>query len=179
MRDLWSDRPNRSHNVSQKFRRIRRLSEVCLFFGNQPAPYKGLSKCRKSLENVSQGLGTRDPKTSPSPKTVQKHSRDTSGDSPETSRRLSPRPFGDFWDAGVGAFVGHFRDFFRQRERETPGFPTFSIHFALFFSVFCFPSFLGNVSETPPYRSRRKYGSTPPICTTIRPPFVRQCFPGF
>ena len=37
------------------------------------------------------------------------------------------------------------------------------------------PRFVGNVSETP----WRKYGSTPPICTAVRPPFVRQYFPGF
>ena len=29
MRALWSDRPNCSHNVSQKVKRIRRFSEVC------------------------------------------------------------------------------------------------------------------------------------------------------
>ena len=28
MRALWSDRPNCSHNVSQKVKRIRRFSEV-------------------------------------------------------------------------------------------------------------------------------------------------------
>ena len=29
MRTLWSDRPNCSHNVSQKVKRIRRFSEKC------------------------------------------------------------------------------------------------------------------------------------------------------
>ena len=30
-----------------------------------------------------------------------------------------------------------------------------------------------------PYNLSRKYGSTPPICTAARPPFVSPCFPGF
>ena len=64
--------------------------------GNQPAPYRGLSgppgpKCRKSLENLSQGLRPGTPKKSPkSPEKVQKHSPDTFG-------RLSPGLFGDFF----------------------------------------------------------------------------------
>ena len=39
---------------------------------------------------------------------------------------------------------------------------------------------LGNVSETPtPTTCLKKYGSTPPICTAVRPPFVSPYFPGF
>ena len=30
MRTLWSDTQNCSHNVCQKFRRIRRVSEICV-----------------------------------------------------------------------------------------------------------------------------------------------------
>ena len=30
-----------------------------------------------------------------------------------------------------------------------------------------------------PYNLSKKYGSTPPICTAVRPPFVSPCFPGF
>ena len=33
MRALWSDRPNCSHNVSQKVKRIKRLSESWLLWG--------------------------------------------------------------------------------------------------------------------------------------------------
>ena len=74
----------------------------CPSIGNQPAPYRGLlgppgPKCRKSLENVSQGLRPRDPKKS------QKKSRGQSGKSPESLRKVSgecfwsvPGLFGDF-----------------------------------------------------------------------------------
>ena len=30
-----------------------------------------------------------------------------------------------------------------------------------------------------PYNLSKKYGSTPPICTAVRPPFVLPYFPGF
>ena len=30
-----------------------------------------------------------------------------------------------------------------------------------------------------PYNLSKKYGSTPPICTAVRPPFVSPYFPGF
>ena len=30
-----------------------------------------------------------------------------------------------------------------------------------------------------PYNLAKKYGSTPPICTAVRPPFVSPYFPGF
>ena len=39
---------------------------------------------------------------------------------------------------------------------------------------------LGNVLGNPnPYNLSKKYGSTPPICTAVRPPFVSPYFPGF
>ena len=37
MRALWPDRPNCSHNVSQKLKRIRRLSEVILNEEEKPS----------------------------------------------------------------------------------------------------------------------------------------------
>ena len=40
MRALWSDRPNCSHNVSQKVKRIRRLSELWTIFHQIP-PLRG------------------------------------------------------------------------------------------------------------------------------------------
>ena len=50
MRALWSDRPNCSHNVSQKVKRIRHFSDCCFFF---QCPF-GLS-C--GLGVVGDGLG--------------------------------------------------------------------------------------------------------------------------
>ena len=42
MRALWSDRPNCSHNVSQKVKRIRHLSEVRRFFARSETAYPRL-----------------------------------------------------------------------------------------------------------------------------------------
>ena len=40
--------------------------------------------------------------------------------------------------------------------------------------------FLGQCFGNPnPYNLSKKYGSTPPICTAVRPPFVSPYFPGF
>ena len=94
-------------------------------FGNQPAPYRGLSgppgpKCRKSLENVSRDLRPWDPTKSPkspgdSPKTLSRHFT-------ETLRRLPglcPGLFGVMGPEGTGDIFEIFLAFWAQRARET------------------------------------------------------------
>ena len=45
MRALWSERPNCSHNVSQKVKRIRCFSDNFYIFGN-PGPLQISSVCQ-------------------------------------------------------------------------------------------------------------------------------------
>ena len=49
-------------------------------------------------------------------------------------------------------------------------------YFYVFFGSFLIGQCFGNPN---PYNLSKKYGSTPPICTAVRPPFVSLCFPGF
>ena len=52
MRALWSDRPNCSHNVSQKVKRIKRFSDQTPIFAALQVP-KGLSRTDFSTESDS------------------------------------------------------------------------------------------------------------------------------
>ena len=59
MRALWSDRPNCSHNVSQKVKRIRRFSDLwpweTLRLGDSLGSLRRVSgKCLKSVFGVFQ-----------------------------------------------------------------------------------------------------------------------------
>ena len=49
MRALWLDRQNCSHNVSQKVKRIRRLSDFWLFFGQKSSHHVMDASCWKKI----------------------------------------------------------------------------------------------------------------------------------
>ena len=89
--------------------------------GNQPAPYRGLSgplspKCRKSLENVCQGLRPWGPQKSPKVWDSQKNTLQTLfGDSPETSQTVPET----FVAGGPGDIFEIFSAFRARRARET------------------------------------------------------------
>ena len=59
MRALWSDRQNRSHNVSQKVKRVRRFSERRVRFGVRPLGAAGSGR----FSNGRRGPLTEDPST--------------------------------------------------------------------------------------------------------------------
>ena len=105
------------------------LRDVHFMLGNQPAPYRGLSrppgpKCRKSLENVSRGLRPRGPPKSlqNSPGTLQKKHSPLSGDSPETCRTVPEtflRLFGGPGPEAPRDIFETFSAFRARRARET------------------------------------------------------------
>ena len=94
-------------------------------FGNQPAPYRGLSgppgpKSQSRLENVSRGLRPRDPQKS----------QKSLGDRPGSLRRvsgkclesvfgLSPGLLETFWAPAPGDIFETFLGFRARRARET------------------------------------------------------------
>ena len=74
MRALWSDRPNCSHNVSQKVKRIRRLSEFQhgekIRYGRSKTLRRGLrNACFFEVEEAgkrsTESVGEREPRTIP------------------------------------------------------------------------------------------------------------------
>ena len=70
MRALWSDRPNCSHNVSQKVKRIRRLSDFQGGSGTEPEPETGtVGTVFPETESGTGTAGTvfQEPKPEPEP----------------------------------------------------------------------------------------------------------------
>ena len=99
---------SRGFHVSGKLKKNYSYSTQ---FGNQPAPYRGLSgppgpKCQKSLENVSGTV------------------REVSGESRESVWRVFLEYSGTFWrlfgGPGAGGPGRHFRDFFGISGPEGP-----------------------------------------------------------
>ena len=56
MRALWSDRQNRSHNVSQKVKRIRRFSEMFVLFVDLAEPHLWHTEIMKEERNESKEI---------------------------------------------------------------------------------------------------------------------------
>ena len=56
MRALWSDRQNCSHHVSQKVKRIRRLSDESMFGRDSPRTSGDPDKRTSSVKNFGQSL---------------------------------------------------------------------------------------------------------------------------